>query len=181
MTISILNLIIDAVNTQLSLDMQSLIDAHDATKVGLVRAGVLQASPTDYGISVLTHLNDLNNPEQWRHGLVSVGSGSGLGMAFEHTPYEIGGGAMWYRRFMTQMIQFWNPTADRITARNYAAVILSRAEHSIQKVPMNLGPDDFGESAIQMYVHSSVNVEGGGQGQYIWQGSIWFQVLTGKV
>lgn len=172
---NIFDLVIDAVNSRLLIDMQSLIDETDIARAGLVRAGVLQDNPLKFGVSVLTHPNDISDPKSWPHAVVS-GAGEKLGL--QSYPYEIGGGEMWYRRFSTQIEQFWKAGTPRESARRFSGTVLSRAEHAIKNANIAVGADSFGETPIAVYLSSSYNSEGGGGNQFIWRGFIWWQCLT---
>lgn len=176
---SVVNLIIDSVNADLVLNLQTLVAQGDATKAFLVRPGLLQADPTP-GINVLTHVNDPEDEKSWENAVVS-GPGSDLRTLVSNYPYEIGEGELWYRRFTTELIQFWKPGFSRDDARRFSNVVLSRAEHTIKHSISGLGPDSFGEVSLAFYIASSRNSEGGGPGQFAWYGRIRWQALTGKV
>jgi len=177
MTDAIINMIIESVNDHLTELLQDDVDTSDSTRAGLVRPGLLQDDPTRFKVSVMTFPNDPDADGQWRHEIV-VPNANGA----EHNPppYELGGGEMWYRRFTVQLEMFFSTRITRDNARQLAAVIISRAERSVALAPVALGIDEFGEEPLQTRVMSSTLTQGGGEGQFIWYGKIWFQVLTGK-
>lgn len=176
---SIINQIVVAANASLSVAMRTALDANDETRAGVVKIGLLQDDPTRSvtGVSITTHLHDPDDDSGWRHAVVS-GPGSTLGT--NPPPYEIGGGEMWYRRYTTMLTQFFKSNVTATRSRELASIILSRAETAIKRMSLPQEQDDFGEVALQVLIHSSVNVQSGGPGAYIYHGKIWFQVLTEK-
>lgn len=173
--INVFDLIIDAVNDNLVKELRTLVSEDDPSRAGLVRAGQLQDNPLKFGISVLTFTNDKDDPKTWPH---AVTSGTGEKLVSNPFSYEIGGGEFWYRRFSTQILQFWPPNTSRELSRRYAGNVLARAEYAIKTTPLGIGPDDLGEAPIQIYLASSFNKEGGGGSQFIWRGDIYWQCLT---
>lgn len=178
MTHSIINMVIESVNNHLTEILQDDVDTTDSTRAGLVRPGLLQDDPTRFKVIAMTFPNDPDADGQWRSEIVVP---NGNGADYNPPPYELGGGEMWYRRFTVQLEMFFGARIDRDTSRQLATVILSRAERSIALAPVALGSDDFGEQGIQTRVMSSTLSQGGGDGQFIWYGKVWFQVLTGKL
>jgi hypothetical protein len=164
------------VNDYLKQIMQDEILNIDPTRANLVRPGLLQQSPVEAGINVTTDFNDPDDAKSWRHGISAYGDTLGI----PAVPYEVGGGQMWYRRDRPELRQFFLVSANRLQAEEAAQIILSRAEQGILDAPLPPKEDDFGEIALKNYVHSSVNTEGGGPGQFIFNGYIWWQCLTDK-
>jgi len=171
---SILNLIVDYANEQLLYNLQYLVEQSDETRGGLVRAGLLQDDPLKNGINILTHIGDPEDELGWRHTIVRADT------LPHHSPppYMLGGGEMWHRKFTTELMQFFKTSVKRARARELASVILSRTEHAIRTMKLGVGPDSFGEFAFKAFVHSSINTEAGGDGQFIWRGRIWWICLT---
>jgi hypothetical protein len=145
----------------------------DPTKARLIRAGLLQDDPTRYKISILVQPNDQDGDiPEWRHILAPKEIAP---------PYEIGGSEMWLRRFTVILNMFWRPSLKREAAMHHANILLSKAEDTLTRLSMTgVGPDTFGETALDLRVKSSHLSPGGGDGQFINYGKIWFEVLTGK-
>lgn len=178
MPVSIINNLIDGVNLYLTERLQDDVAVDDPTRAGLVRPGLLQDDPTRFHVSVLTFPNDPDSDNSWKHEIVVDNAN---GQQYNPPPYELGGGEMWYRRFTTSLELFYRTSVKREQARELSNVILSRAELAIAQFPVANEVDDFGELALQVRVMSSLIDQGGGDGQAIWHGKIWWQVLTGKL
>jgi hypothetical protein len=177
MTTSIFGLIVDSINTQLEAELRDKIPDNDPTKAGLVRPGLLQDDPTVFRISVLTFENDPVEPNSWPHEIVS----DNPDRPHNPPPYQIGGLVeMWWRRFKVELKMFFPSAVDRQTSRLYGGIVLARAERALSQTPLPMMADDFGEGAIQVRCMKSTLVQGGGEGQFIYDGYIWCQVLTEK-
>lgn len=179
MSTSIISSLIHAANDALFAAMETELDSNDETRAGLVRIGKFQDNPTKYGLAILTHSNDPDNPGTWLHSALGAG---GLTLHVQSDllpPYQIGGGEFWYRRFTTQIVFFCKPTATRDRASDLANIILRRAEHTLKNVDFSsIGPDSFGESPMVLHLAQSENLENGGVGQFIYKGFVKWQVLT---
>lgn len=169
-------MIAETVDAALLSEMQTLINSNDETRAGLVRVGKLQQNPVIPVVSILTQANDPDSPDLWPHEIVKAPPTSESIIP----AYQIGGGEMWWRRFTTEIQQFWKTDTDRETALKYSSVVLSRAEKTISTTLLGL-IDDFGEGAGSVNVIRSKNIEGGGPPRnFIYRGRIWWQVLTEK-
>lgn len=177
MTKSLVNMVIESVNTYLTEVLQTNIDTDDATRAGLVRPGLLQDDPTRPKVSVLTFPNDPSVEGGWRNEIVVP---NGNGADYNPPPYELGGGEMWYYRFTTELDLFWRPKVKRDEARVLASIVLSRASRAISLAPIASGEDDFGETPIQLRLMKSELVQGGGEGQFIFYGKLFWQCLVGR-
>jgi hypothetical protein len=176
MTTSALNDILTTINASLKVAMQTGVASTDPTRANLVRPGLLQQSPLIANINVLTRYNDPDEPNAWRHSVVGIGESIHV-----HLPnYEVGGGGFFYRRFTTKLEQFFRSGVNREQAEELSAIIMSRAEETIAETRFISGSDSFGETPMQAYIHSSTNIEAGGQGQFIYKGKIWWVCLTEK-
>jgi len=173
---SIVNVLLDSVNTWLVEKLQTDIPTTDGTKAGLVRPGLLQDNPLTYGISVLSYNNDPDDETGWGHSITQ----HDLTSLHNPQPYELGGGEMWFRRFTTKAEMYWPTTYERQQARQSANVVLSRIEYYLRTYPMIDISDSFGEYAAQLFVIKDLISDGGGVGQFIHHGKIWWQVLTSK-
>ena len=175
---SLTYMLIQHINNNLEQDMQTNIPVNDPTRANLVRPGLLQDDPTIARINVLTYANDPDDELGWLHGVIPGGTPN---QTTQDPPsYQIGGGEMWYRRFKTMIEVFPSPKVDRQGALQLASVVLARAERTLTLLDMNIGTDDFGESAIDLRVMKSGLIFGGGEGQFIHICNIWYQILTEK-
>lgn len=172
MKVSVLNQIMDTVRDALWRELAEETSDNDPTKARLVRAGLLQDDPTRYKVSILVLPNDQDGDILWRHELAPKEVAP---------PYEIGGSEMWLRRFTLILNMFWSPRTTREQAMLNANILLSKAEDVLARLSvLTTRPDDFGEYALDLRVKSSHLAPGGGEGQFINYGKIWFEVLTGK-
>lgn len=177
MTNSLVNMVIESVNSHLTDVLQDHVELDDPTRAGLVRGGLLQDDPTIPKVSILTFPNDSDQEDKWLNEIVVR---NGNSADYNPPPYEIGGGEMWYYRFTTALEMFFLPKVNRDNSRVYSSIVLSRAKRAIAQAPIGLlGTDDFGETPIQMYTVASRLTQGGGEGEFIWHAKIWWQVLVG--
>lgn len=168
MDISILNTLME--DTVDWLASKLITEIPDESQAGLVRNGLLQADPTDTRINILIHPGD----KEWKHELYVSQHG------IESPYYEIGGGAIWMRRFEVEFSLFFDGESDRDVARTQANVVLSRTEYALKTMPMPQGADDFGESAQLIQVRDGYIEESGGEGTFIWRGCLRIEFLTEK-
>lgn len=175
---SVINLIIDRTVAQLQVELVDKIVDSDPTRAGLVRAGLLQASPLPNVVNVLVFENDPDKPDAWLHSTTTYDISNGI----KNPPgWEINGSTMFWRRFSIQFEMFWAAGTERQTARNQANVVLSRTERALRKMnsSWNGTDDSFGEAPQMLYVMRDQISDAGGTGKFIHHGKIWFQVLTG--
>lgn len=178
--IAIHNMLIDGVLDELETALITDIDSEDPTRANVVRAGRLQADPTQgTGINVLLWPEDDNNPDELytndkQDGLIAP-------------TYEIGGGASHMLRLKLYLLfhfKGYRGEDGRIEARTLAYIIQSRIRNVLHTMDIPTHPttgqpkDDFGEVAIELQVEESWMREGGGSGNYIWSGEISFGFLT---
>lgn len=163
---SLLNTLMDTAVEHLT--DRLLTDVSDDTKAGLVRAGKLQEDPTVRRIILLMRPGGQAYP----HVLSTLNNG------LQTPAYLIGGGAYWRRRFILEVECYFAGEVFRDVARTNAQVVLSRAHAALTSLPLPSSVDSFGEHAIQLQVEKAFMQEGGGPGNFIHKGEIWFEVLT---
>lgn len=177
---SIIELIQDRVTERLAGELQTALNFDDTTRAYVVRTGWLQDDPTN-GVNVLVQANDQMNPGAWEHSIYTAGQQTGA-VNDSFAAFEIGGGQLWWRRFFVQLKMFWDTSIKREDAIRLSHVVLSRAEHTLMRAlfPVSVGPDSFDEYALAIYPIRSEVLQAGGDGQFISNGRILFQVLTGR-
>lgn len=176
---SIISLIVERTVSDLIDELQSVVSSADDSRAFLVRRGWLQDDPTP-GINVLVFANDPFSPGSWEHTSAAMEK-AGIGLGQVAT--EIGGGSLFYRRFTIQLKLFWKPSHTREDAERLSHVVLSRAERQIDRLirrGLPIGPDTFGEVALDAFPMRSEMTQKGGPGQFISEGYIRFMVLTGR-
>ena len=176
--------------------------ARDGTEqvmmAGKVNIGRYQDDPENLGVSaqhpsvlVAIHYHDPQDLGQgWKHTLVSAVETSAVNAAYRiPTPYEIGGGEMWWRRYMIEFsIYYIDADLAQIHAARLTAGFLGALEQCINSVSrVNANgwncaiTGAMGEVALRSQVIKSHAWEGGGpDDDYLWRGAVWAQVLTGK-
>lgn len=189
----IVDMVIDAYVDYMQAKLNDeLTDPDDPTRVVLIRGGRLQENPVSPETYLLMHANRPGETN-WRHTGSTTESATpyGLRSDMRHLAalpqFEIGGlSMMWWRRLSSEIGCFFLPEDyDRETAREYSHMIFGRFEYYLMRANIDndagiLGlVDDFGERAMQVYLHSSNYNEGGGPpSDFIWRGEFWFDVLT---
>lgn len=173
--VSIANSLMDATVDRLRLKLREEQD--DQARAGLVRAGKLQADPTDKKVNVLIHPGG----EEWPD-ILNTDTGESAGMYVPAT-YEIGGlygGTFWRRRFRVELSIFFSNETSRDNSRQKALVVLHRAHNALLTwdVGREVGRDDFGEHAYALQVTKMNIREGGGDGDFNWRGDLWLEFLT---
>lgn len=186
----IVSLLVDALETVLLKECQTDVDPSDDSRAYLVRAGRLQANPVTNVVSILIHPNDPNDPDGWRHEIVSENPTTmqnPWGGAAFRVPlglYEVGGGEHWWRRFTVELTMYWmHKGLNRSTALELSHRVLGRAESAIKEGRATFGPlkDDWNEQPWGWYVRRSRCVERGGPDvAWIWDGKLWVEFGTEK-
>lgn len=167
-TTSIRSILVDAMDTQLNKDL--VTNVSDETKAGLVRVGKLQDDPTENIINILIHHGD----KDWKDGPYFVQKG------LEVPTYEIGGTQWWMRRFIIEFQLFFDGELDREPARLKANIALSRCQQSLINMDIPTDADYFGEQAHELQIADAYLDEGGGEGEFIWRGKTFVEILTSK-
>lgn len=163
---------------------EEAISINYITKGGTVKKGLLQDDPTQgTGINILVHVNDPNDSE-WKH---TTPEKAGIPGFDNDTIFEIGGcgggSSLLVRRFLVELRCFYPRSVRRTKvtredANRATHTIISRVEKGILEAPLPATPDDFGEVALQNFVHTTWAQEAGGEGSYQWYGYVRFQTMT---
>jgi hypothetical protein len=186
----VVSLLVDALETVLTAGCKTAVDESDDSRAFLVRAGRLQADPTTNVVSILIHPNDPEDPDGWKHAIITenpTAMQNPWGEAAFRVPmgmYEIGGGEHWWRRFTIELQMFWmNKALTRSEALALSHLVLGRAEEAIKEGINTFGAcqDEWGERPWGVFVKSSRCLERGGPDtDWIWNGRIWVQFGTEK-
>jgi len=153
----------------------ALIGDVEDVKAGLVRPGLLQEDPQEDTINVLIHTGG----EEWPD-VVSMGDDNrGITSPYPYVLGSIGAG-YWRRRFVAEIRIYFVGEPTRESARQKSLLVLARAHHALATwdVGRAVSRDSFGEAAVMPQVNKEWIEEGGGDGDYNWNGEIWFEVLT---
>lgn len=163
-----------------------------------IKVGRIQEDPTDL-------VSDINEPSVyiriapndptdlsygWRHGVISGVdvSATNLGLRLGYA-YELGGGSLWWRRFLLQSAMFflYSNQDEEAAAQiaNMNRVMLERCCSTYREDDNPHGwrvgglTDGFGETALESHVASVwTKQRGGPDTDYIWDIRLWLQVLT---
>ena len=178
MTTSIINLLMEATETQLKEQLIDGVPVDDPTRAGLVQTGRLLDDPTITAINVMVYPGD----EDWLHELNTYNSADdGNGIFAPTASFGNGYSEFWRRRWMVELKIFFEREVDYDTARDKANIVLSRSEHAVCNLIRQkgmVGPDSFKEGAVLMQVRKSYLREGGGDGEFNWRGFLYVQALT---
>lgn len=185
MATDIVDLIIDALVTDVTAECIDSVPEDDHSRAGLVRAGRLQSDPIAPVNSVTLHPNFPPKREEWPHKLAERHQRtreSQWGAPMIGGAAEIGGSQWWWRRGSAHLQCFFEALSlTRSEARQYANLFRRRVEAAIYQAPTVLVcRDSFGEGVVGVVrpVESFI-VEGGGPPtSWIWQGWIKWEALT---
>lgn len=167
-------------------------------KPSLIKVGRLQDDPTILpnnadipSVGCYIHYNDPSDQgDGWKDGLASAVESSMTNAGYQfQSIYEIGGGAIWWRRFWLEWEAFYiDSDNSQANASRLSAALKQVLEHCInsQSSVNDNGwecnyVDPLGETSLRCQVVKSHCWEGGGPpDDYIWRGGVWFQVKTGR-
>jgi len=175
---SVKSIAIDAIITHLKSVMITQVDPLDqSTRAGTIRYGLLQATPTDPSLTILLHPGD----KDWPDVLYTSTFFSSTGL--QASTYELGGpfqNTTWLRRFYLELKLFYVGLTDRDEAERRSHTILSRLHYSLMTLPDNALAirDSFGETAFELQVREMYIEEGGGIGEFIYNGRLKLELLT---
>lgn len=165
---SVINLIMDRMADTMTEEMIDSVT--DASQVGLLRTGRLQADPTVGKLNILIN----QGGERWPDKMAQPGD---FGIRSPHT-FELGGVTWWRRRFIVKYELFFLGETDRANARTVANVVFSRFQRNIKTMSYTGLKDTFGERAVAGQTVRQWMKEEGGVGTFIWRGEHWFECLT---
>jgi hypothetical protein len=155
----------------------------ETLEVGVLRAGELQENPVNPKVAVLVKHNEPGT-EGWRDGSVAQRDEALERNAVNIPAYEVGGSAMWWRRFLIEWSWFGTKTKEtREEARQQAEIITARIERAVLASThvTTSPPDDFGETPIKVFhIDSKMEESGGPPKSFIWRGWVRVQVLTNR-
>jgi hypothetical protein len=147
-----------------------------------VRASTVQAyrfqdSPLKYPIALAVSSGNPDDPK-YLDGRLGTKDANDLGLNIPSG--EIGGGHLWWRRGQVKVgCYYLQGKTSQEEAGDRAHRVLGTAMSCIDTCPVSDLIDEFGERAHWMAVTSDSFFEGGGpENQYLWRGTILWQVLT---
>lgn len=177
---SLESMLVDRAVERLTAAVEEQIALEDDTRVKTVRAGLLQSDPT-LGVSILVQINDPDSEGKWVHSVLSDLRADRETIINRNIAYELGGAELWWYRYLAQIFQSWRPNVDRVKARRFSSMVLAQSKRALKEMlqPNSVGPDDFGEYAIDVRLVSIENIEAGGPAAFMWRSKIYYQVLVG--
>lgn len=187
----IVDLIARAYTDYMSAKLRDDLAVDDPTRVEKIRPGRLQEDPTQPDTYLTMHANKPGETN-WRHTGSTTDTSTPYGIQAQRSGYqvipqfEIGGGMLWWRRMSAEMGLFYLARSyTRAQAQEIAHMAFGRFEYYLMRANFDndagvLGlTDSFGETALQVYLHSTNYGEGGGpEESFIWRGEFWFDILT---
>lgn len=142
---------------------------NESDKAGAVLRGRLLDEYNVFRITLEIRPGD----ETWKHE-VDTGASSLPGF----TGYMMGGGTYWRRRFRIDVNIYLEGTPDYADSMEIAYAVLSRVGKALRDLVLPRGADEFGESALELFVDKEYLEDSGGEDMRIWRGSIYFTVRT---
>lgn len=140
-------------------------------EIGLVQSGRLQEDLTINGYNLMVEPGGENFPDELyveQNGLYGP-------------VYEIGGPpvAWWVRRFKIEY-KLYFAVSDKEVAYERAMVTTAMVKAVLQNLPILDLTDDFGERAHQIQVRKEYEVQGGGEGEWLWTGFVFVEFQTSR-
>jgi len=163
-------MIADALVAKITADMQTAIEEDDPTRANLVRKGRLQEDPEVYGVSVLVHLNDPDDPAEWADETMDD---------LSEYPYTI----YWRRRFAVtvkaQYTRVHRANRDIVTSR--FSTVASRLRDAILHTVVGGLTDSLREGVVLAAnpIKKQWAREGGGPpDEFFWDGAFYLEYIT---
>lgn len=173
----IVSLILQRMKTQVEQELVLAQPPDDVLIPSMVKVGRFQDDPVTNRIYVALNTGDSADPE-FMDGIVTLREMERIGVRFPAR--EIGGGERWWRRGRAQIGCFFitTPYTEEV-ALDYSHIVMGRLRHAVDNTHVSDLVDEFGERAKAIFVYARNFFESGGPpNQYIWRGSIHWQVLT---
>lgn len=173
----IVNLILETMVTHLLTKMKTEIDNDDPTQADIVKMGLLQVAKTLDNTQIGISGGDHEDPN-YKDGILTLDDLPSIGWTTD--PREIGGGQLWFRRFVAKIEVYYILQAfDETTAHKHAYNTLGRLMYNIENAPIAGLTDTYGETALKVFCFANSFFESGGPpASYIFRGKVLFQVLT---
>jgi hypothetical protein len=172
-------LVLQQLKTHLTQAMQTEIAKSDPTRVSMVKIGRFQSDPTQNAIYLSISGGSQTDPDLM-DGIVSLTEFERIAVYVPAREFGGRGTQAWWRRGEVKIGVFLL-TGHKVeeTAANVAYTVLGRLQANIENLEVGGIRDQFGELARKIYCFSSSFMESGGPpDQYIWRGSVKWQVLT---
>lgn len=173
----IVNMILDALVTQLTTVCQTNVPEADLTYADIVKKGLLQENKIKKNVGIGVTGGDHDDPN-YLDGIVTLGAFENV--AFQVPPREIGGGQMWWRRGVVRVEAFFvREKLDEDEAFEKAYEVLGRCSSAIEGTQLSGLTDDYDEHAIKMLCYANTYFESGGKpNQFIFRGKLYWMCLT---
>lgn len=156
-----------------SIENQPLASAFVATDV---RQGLFQDNPVKRRIALMVNPNDPDDTQaEPKRGDSLEG-----GYPFKIDPFEVGGGGFYWIVFTIDVIVYLASTQEhRDEARQIGMWVMGRARQAIKENQALGLTDDFGDTALFMFVDKTNKWEGGGPPKsFNWNAKIFISVLV---
>jgi hypothetical protein len=158
------------------METKLITNVSGVTKAKVVKPYRFQENPLQQNIYCWIATGDPQEPFD-KDSRVDSDEADDIGMKLYGA--EIGGGHLWWRRGTAHIGCYWiRDRFDQDTAAFYSHQILGRAMHWLERCPVSGQVDEFGETALYIFVYGNTFKEGGGNDQFYWRGDIYWQVLT---
>jgi hypothetical protein len=170
--------------TEITLKMKTEIEPTSLSRLDIVKFGRFQDAPTTKGKNIYAAIS-VGNPEDpnYMDGIASMRDIERIDVKFPVR--EVGGGEMWYHRGRVQLGCYYlvDQLNEEVAGQN-ALIVMGRLMQTLKTIRLvgldgHMLTDEFGESAIKLFVYAYNFFESGGPPKsYIWRGAVHWQVLT---
>ena len=173
----IVDLVIRRLVENVTLKCKTEIPTSNASRIQEVKFGRFKDDP----VNIVTHVAiSGGNPENPNEldGIVTIKELDRISLRVPAR--EIGGGETWWHRGRAQLGCFFIQSGySEDVAQQVAYEAMGRLAYTIRNTPVIGLVDDYGERAHKVYVYAASFFESGGPpNQFIWRGSVLWQVLT---
>jgi len=162
----------------LTQEMQTKIPATDHSRIDIVKFGRFLDNPNTPGKNIYLSVSggSQTDPELQDNCLNAKDNER---VSIYIPTYEIGGGKMWWRRGEVRIGCFLSSLKlSEVDTGSLAYNIFGRVQDTIARCPVADLVDSYGEQAVMLLCFASQFMESGGQGTYIWRGSVKWQFLS---
>lgn len=172
--------ILDAMQTHITLRLQTEIPEGDITRADVIKKGLLFDNKTQKNVQIGIQGGDHDFPEEL-DGIITLDKLPDIG--FFIPAREVGGGEIWMRRGVVKIECFFireGLAEDVAFAKAYQ--VMGRLTKAIKDTPVRDIPrDSFGERPITIQCYASSYFESGGPPRsYIFRGKAMWAALTEK-
>ena len=154
------------------------LDPTDPSIVNVIKFGRFLENPTAPGKQIYLSISGGSQTDPDLRDQI-VDSTENRQVSMYVPAYEIGGGEMWWRRGEVKVGFFLGSLKlSEDACGDLAYEIFGRLMANIENCPVGGIVDSNGETVLLILCFASTFMESGGGGNFIWRGSVKWQILT---